>query len=44
MSSISAYNDYAKNTLMPMMKPEMLDEIPLLETAKDYENPCTWNS
>ena len=39
MSSIPAYNDYAKNTLMPMMKPEVLDEILRLETAKDYENP-----
>lgn len=39
MSSIPAYNDYAKKTLMPAMKPEVLAEILRLEAAKDYDNP-----
>lgn len=39
MSSIPAYNDYAKKTLMPAMKPEVLAEILRFEAAKDYENP-----
>src|SRR6516162_3177095 len=39
MSSIPAYNDYAKTNLMRAMKPEVLAEILRLEAAKDYENP-----
>ena len=39
MSSIPAYNAYAKENLMPAMKPEVLEEILRLEGAKDYENP-----
>jgi len=39
MSSIPAYNDYAKKTLMPAMKPEVLAEILRFEAAKDYDNP-----
>ena len=39
MSSIPAYNAYAKKTLMPMMKPDALAEILRFEAAKDYENP-----
>ena len=39
MSSIPAYNDYARKTLMPAMKPEILKQILQFEEAKDYENP-----
>jgi proline iminopeptidase len=39
MSSIPAYNDYAKTNLMRTMKPDVLAEILRLEAAKDYENP-----
>jgi len=39
MSSIPAYNDYARTNLMPAMKPEVLAEIQKLEAARDYENP-----
>ncbi len=39
MASIPAYNAYAKEKLMPAMKPEVLAEILRYEAAKDYENP-----
>jgi proline iminopeptidase len=39
MSSIPAYNAYAKSTLMPAMPPEVLKEVLAFEAAKDYENP-----
>ncbi len=39
MSSVPAYNAYAKKTLMPAIKPEVLAEILRIEAAKDYENP-----
>lgn len=39
MSSIPAYNEYARTKLMPAMKPEVLAEILRLEAAKDYESP-----
>lgn len=39
MSSVPAYNDYAKTNLMPAMQPVVLAEIQKLEAAKDYENP-----
>jgi proline iminopeptidase len=39
MSSIPAYNDYAKKVLMPKMQPDVLAEILRIEAAKDYENP-----
>jgi len=39
MSSIPAYNTYAKNVLMPAMDQGALAEIKKLEAAKQYENP-----
>jgi proline iminopeptidase len=39
MSSIPAYNAYAKSTLMPAMDPAALTEILSLEKAEDYKNP-----
>jgi len=39
MASIPAYNEYAKNVLMPEIDPAALAEILALEQAKDYENP-----
>lgn len=39
MSSIPAYNDYARTNLMPAMKPVALAEIQKLEAAKEYEHP-----
>jgi proline iminopeptidase len=39
MSSIPAYNEYAKNVLMPAMDPAVLKEILALEAKKDYANP-----
>lgn len=39
MSSIPAYNAYAKNVLMPAMDPAVLKEVLAFEAAKDYENP-----
>ena len=39
MASIPAYNEYAKNTLMPAMDPAVLKEVLRYEAAKDYENP-----
>jgi proline iminopeptidase len=39
MSSIPAYNEYAKNVLMPAMDPAVLREILAIEKAKDYKNP-----
>ncbi len=39
MSSIPAYNDYAKSVLMPAMDPAALAEIQALEKAGDYQNP-----
>lgn len=39
MSSIPAYNEYAKGTLMPAMDPKALAEILKLEAAGQYESP-----
>lgn len=39
MASIPAYNEYAKNVLMPEMDPAALTEIQALEKAEDYKNP-----
>ena len=39
MSSIPAYNEYAKNVLMPEMDPAVLKEVLAFEAARDYENP-----
>lgn len=39
MSSIPAYNTYAKDVLMPQMKPTVLAEILAMESRKDYANP-----
>jgi len=39
MSSIPAYNEYAKNVLMPAMDQGVLQEILSYEAAGDYENP-----
>lgn len=39
MSSIPAYNAYARTTLMPQMDPAALREIQALEAAKRYDDP-----
>lgn len=39
MSSIPAYNEYAKKTLMPAMDRTALAQIESLEAAGEYENP-----
>jgi proline iminopeptidase len=39
MSSIPAYNAYAKDVLMPQMPPDVLKQVLAFEAAKDYENP-----
>jgi proline iminopeptidase len=39
MSSVPAYNEYAKNVLMPAMDQAALAEIKRLEAAGQYENP-----
>lgn len=39
MASIPAYNEYAKNVLMPEMDEAALAEIQALEKAEDYGNP-----
>ena len=39
MSSIPAYNEYAKTVLMPAMDPAVLEEILALEARKEYESP-----
>jgi proline iminopeptidase len=39
MASIPAYNEYARDVLMPSMDPEVLAEIQAIEAAKDYDNP-----
>jgi proline iminopeptidase len=39
MTSIPAYNEYAKTVLMPAMDPAVLAEIQALERAQDYKNP-----
>ena len=39
MASIPDYNEYAQNTLMPMMDQSALTEIKRLEAAGEYENP-----
>lgn len=39
MSSVPAYNDFATNTIMPTIDPEVLAEIKKLEEAGDIENP-----
>jgi proline iminopeptidase len=39
MASIPAYNEYARNVLMPAMDQAALAEIQRLEAAKEYLNP-----
>ena len=39
VSSIPAYNAYAKNVLMPAMDPKALAEILKIEAAKQYDSP-----
>jgi len=39
MSSIPAYNEYAKNVLMPAMNQSALAEIKRLEAAKKFDDP-----
>ena len=39
MSSIPAYNAYAKTVLMPQMDPAVLSEVQAIEARKDFENP-----
>lgn len=39
MSSVPAYNQYAREKLMPAMNQDALAEILRLEAARDYENP-----
>ncbi len=39
MSSISSYNEYAENVLMPAMDQEALAEIKELEANEDFGNP-----
>ena len=39
MSSIPAYNDYAKKALMPEMNPGVLAEIQQIEARKQYDSP-----
>ena len=39
MASIPAYNEYAKNVLMPQMDPKALAEIKQLEAAGKFQDP-----
>lgn len=39
MSSIPAYNEYAKTVLMPQMDPAVLKEVLAIEARGDYANP-----
>ena len=39
MSSIPAYNEYAKNVLMPAMDPAVLKEVLAIEARKEYDSP-----
>ena len=39
MASGSAYNDYARDALMPGINPEVLAEIRTIEAAGDFANP-----
>jgi len=39
MSSIPAYNAYAKAVLMPQMDPAVLAELQAIEARKDFDNP-----
>jgi proline iminopeptidase len=39
MSSMPAYNAYARDVLMPQMDPAVLAEVLALEAKKDYANP-----
>jgi proline iminopeptidase len=39
MSSIPAYNEYARKVLMPTMDPAVLAELERIEAAADYDNP-----
>ena len=39
MSSIPAYNEYAKKVLMPAMDPKVLAEIQAIEARKGYDEP-----
>jgi hypothetical protein len=38
MSSIPAYNEYAKTSLMPAVDQKVVSEILRLEAAKKYDN------
>ncbi|MES0489513.1 MAG: proline iminopeptidase-family hydrolase [Leptospirales bacterium] len=40
MASMPAYNEYAKNVLMPTMDQKALSQIKALEAAGDFENPA----
>ena len=39
MASVPAYNEYARNVLMPEIEPAALAEIQALEQTQDYKNP-----
>jgi len=39
VSSIPAYNRYARDVLMPHIPSDVLTEIQAIESAKDYDNP-----
>ena len=39
MMSIPAYNDYARDVLMPQIDPDVLAEVKALEAAGDTDNP-----
>ena len=39
MSSIPAYNEYAKNVLMPEMDPVVLKEVLAIEAREEYDSP-----
>lgn len=39
MASIPAYNEYAREVLMPAMNQEVLAEIQAMEAAEDFSNP-----
>lgn len=39
VSSIPAYNRYARDVLMPHIPPDVLAEIQAIDSAKDYDNP-----
>jgi proline iminopeptidase len=39
MSSVPAYNEYARKVLMPAMDQKVLAELQRIEAAKDFQNP-----